>query len=394
MYGLPVTDQLKNLEIKCSKEGLVQNLEIEEQSDGVYYIWYIPNRKGVHSLSAYWTKNINDTEKIEITVNAKEEIRTVNKYNLVKEIVLLKGKHRDQSVIERVHLKNKCLKNPYLMAIGPNDEVIVNDESMNQLIVFDPNLNTSHAIGSEGFTELEDITGITVNKLGDVFVADKKLCCIQKFKLDGRWICHFGKPGTGEGEFQSPHGLCVSSSMDSHDPKHSAKETELCKKQKSGVKAEYLFVCDRLNHRIQVFQNTELAYSFGQYGTEPGRLNEPIDITLNSNEDQLFVTDKSNDRVQVFSPRGQFFRVFGNFADISARLRYPIGIYYTPDKHLLVSSYGTDSVFVFKEDGSFLIEIEGTYQGIRRFTAPCGVMMMKNRRIVIASHYDNKIIVF
>jgi len=396
VYGLPATDQSKNLTIRGEEE-FVQNLEIEEHLDGVYYIWYIPNRKGMHSLSAYWTKNINDTQKIEVTVNTNKQIRTVNKYDLINDIVWLKSKHRDQPVIERSHFKSKQLQFPYLIATGPNDELIVNDDSMNQLVVFDPNLTTSHTIGSKGFFELKDISGITVNNKGHVFVADKIQGCIHKFKLDGRWIHKFGNSGTGEGQFQSPHGLHVSNTMDNHGPTHGAEEIESggkSQKLKSRKMVEYLFVCDRLNHRIQVFKNTEFAYCFGQHGAEPGRFNEPVDITLNSIEDQLFVTDTCNDRVQVFSPQGQFFRVFGNFADISADLRHPIGIYYTPDKYLLVSSYGTDSVFVFKEDGSFSLEIEGKHQSSQIFTTPCGVVMMKNRHIVIASHCSNKLIVY
>ena len=151
--------------------------------------------------------------------------------------------------------------------------------------------------------------------------------------------------------------------MDSHSPAKEIESHARNQHQKSRRKIEYLFVCDGLDRRIQVFKNTEFAYSFGRHGAEPGRFNEPIDITLNGDEDQLFVTDKCNDRVQAFSPQGQFFRVFGNFADVPAKLQHQIGIYYTPYKHLLVSSYGSDSVLVFKKDGSFFLEIEGTYQG-------------------------------
>ena len=96
----------------------------------------------------------------------------------------------------------------------------------------------------------------------------------------------------------------------------------------------------------------------------------------------------------MFSPQGQFLKVFGNFANISAQLLHPCGIYYTQDKYLLVSSFGTNSVLVFKEDGTFFLEIKGTYQGNQRFTTPCGIVMLKNRHIVIASHYKHRLIVY
>ena len=47
--------QSKDLEIHCNKEGgFLQNVRIEEESKGVYHIWYNPKRKEDHLLSVYW----------------------------------------------------------------------------------------------------------------------------------------------------------------------------------------------------------------------------------------------------------------------------------------------------------------------------------------------------
>ena len=51
-------------------------------------------------------------------------------------------------------------------------------------------------------------------------------------------------------------------------------------------------------------------------------------------------------------------------------------------------------MLVFEEDGRFLSAIEGTYQGKERFGHPCGVIMMDNGQIVIASSGTNKLVVF
>ena len=51
-------------------------------------------------------------------------------------------------------------------------------------------------------------------------------------------------------------------------------------------------------------------------------------------------------------------------------------------------------VLVFEEDGRFMSAIEGTYQGKERFINPCGVIMMDNGQIVIASHATHKLVVF
>ena len=50
---------------------------------------------------------------------------------------------------------------------------------------------------------------------------------------------------------------------------------------------------------------------------------------------------------------------------------------------------------MFEEDGRFVSAIEGTYQGKERFSNPCGVIMMDNGQIVIASQSTtHKLVVF
>jgi len=102
---------------------------------------------------------------------------------------------------------------------------------------------------------------------------------------------------------------------------------------------------------------------------------------LNNTEDEFFIADSRNHRVQVFTPKGQFLRVFGNFIGVPIKLQYPIGMHFTPDGHLLICSQLAHCVLVFKEDGNFTSAI---YQGKKRFSFPCGVVMMDDGQIVIA----------
>ena len=353
IYGFSVVQQSKDLEIHCNKEGeFLQNVRIEEESKGVYHIWYNPKRKEDNLLSVYW-RGLVVNDKVPVNIrdyaNIKQEVKVIDKYGP----------------------NNERLEAPYLMAKGPNNEVIVRNHSTGQLVIFDEQLQYSHVIGGKGNGngKFQCITGIAVDNKGYLYVTDCDLHCIQKFTMSGQFVSQFGTEGTAEGQFNDPYGLVLSQS-------------------------ELLFVCDCNNYRIQVFRNEQFSYTFGQYGKEPGYFNNPHHLTLNSNEDQLFITDCYNHRVQVFTPNGQFLRIFGNFTDILFKLRSPVGIYYTPDNHLLISSYGTHCVLVFEEDGRFVSAIEGTYQGKERFNGPCGVIMMNNGQIVIASKGTHKLVVF
>jgi len=238
-------------------------------------------------------------------------------------------------------------------------------------VLLDKHFKYSHVIGGAGSgnRKFKCITGITVDKKGFVYVADLELNCIQKFKVNGEFVSQLGSEGSANGEFQSPYGLVFQSGL--------------------------LFVCDYNNHRIQVLKNEKFSYCFGCHGKEPGNFDRPADLTLNNSEDQLFITDCGNDRVQVFTPKGQFLKVFGNYTGVPFCLQEPAGIFYTSDGHLLISSNGTHCVLVFREDGEFVSAIEGTYQGKERFCHPCGVLMMDNGQIVIVGGQDsNRLVVF
>jgi len=272
-------------------------------------------------------------------------------------------------IIDEYSAKQKRLSYPYLLAIAPNNRLISRDYSTlcKRMLVFDDQLQYSCNIGIGSY---QCPTGLAVSKLGCLYVAEFNHGCIQKFKLSGGEILlKIGSLGTGNGQFQNPRGLLIS-------------------------QPDKLFVCDSGNNRIQVLLNDKFSYSFGRHGRDPGKFDTPVALSMNNTEDLLFITELKNHRVQVFTPAGQFIRVFGDFSCISYTLRNPYGVFYTPDDHVLVSSGGTNCVLIFREDGSFVSAIDGTFQGKKIFSKPVGVVMTSNGQIVVAGHNSHNIIVF
>ena len=362
VHESPVLKQSGDFRIRCNGKTESEEisdghegLKIEVQSNGQYDIRYSLKRMEDHVISLYCDGHIVTQEEVKLPLSVRD-YASMNK---------------DVMIIDKYGPANKMLQFPYLLSKGPDDEIIVNDDATNQLVIFGRQLKFLRVIGGNRF---QGITGIAVDNKGCLYVADGKSNCIKKFKLDGQFIGQFGNTGTGGGQFRTPFGLHLTTS-------------------------KLLFVCDRDNDRIQVFNDEQFSYAIGKYGKQPGCFHGPVDLAMNSSEDKLFVTDFQNHRVQVFTPNGDFLKVFGVFPDANCELKNPTGIYYTSIGHVIVSSYGTDRIFVFddEEDGAFVAVIEGNYEGKEQFSTPCGVIMRDNGQIVVAcsdGKYGNRLVLF
>ncbi|XP_065904043.1 tripartite motif-containing protein 2-like [Dysidea avara] len=343
--GLLVPNQSEHLRVDFKRE--TGSVKVEETPSGVYTLSYRPKRREAHSVSVSWKGNI--LGQIEILLCIRD-------YTAIQQQV---------QVISSYGPDGKDLRHPYLMAVGPSNELIVRDFSCGHLVVFDDQLKYSHSIGGGVCFQP---SGIAVSKEKCLYVADFKTHCIQKFKMTGEHVCQLGGEGSGNFKFHRPRGLLFS---------------------QSGL----LFVCDGGNQRIQVLQNDQFFYSFGEPGKKSGQFLCPVCLALNSEENQLVITDCYSDRVQVFTPGGQFLKVF-SYSNTSCWLRHPSDIFCTPDGYFLISSRDTHCVLIFEEDGTFVSVIAGDYQSKNRFKKPAGVVMMRNGQIVVAGNDSNNLVIF
>ena len=92
---------------------------------------------------------------------------------------------------------------------------------------------------------------------------------------------------------------------------------------------ERVYVCDRGNHRIQVFSPAgEHLSSWGDWGWAPGFFADPSGIDIAGG--RVYVTDSSNHRVQVFDLEGEWLYEWGLHALVpregEGKLHYPGGL--------------------------------------------------------------------
>ena len=155
--------------------------------------------------------------------------------------------------------------------------------------------------------------GLTVDKQGNVWVTDDqakggKGLQVFKFSPDGKVLLTLGKKGaiaTGAEGFGAPTSAIVAPNGD-------------------------IFVADGHNgcncdaSRIVKFtKDGKFIKEFGKKGSGPGELNLPHALAFDA-KGRLFVADRSNNRIQIFDQEG-------NFIDAWAQFGRPSGIFITRD---------------------------------------------------------------
>jgi len=106
---------------------------------------------------------------------------------------------------------------PTDVALGPDGSLYVADGYNDRVQVFSPDGEFSHKWGGpfamniygpfEGW--FATVTSITLDKAGNVFVADFYNNRIQKFSADGTFLAVFGEEGTAPGQFKHPIAMAV-----------------------------------------------------------------------------------------------------------------------------------------------------------------------------------------
>ena len=78
-----------------------------------------------------------------------------------------------------------------------------------------------------GVNKLSGPCGVSVAG-GYVYVVDYKYHNVSVYTTEGAYVSSFGQKGSNKGDFNRPWGVCVS-------------------------RDGFVYVCDQLNHRIQIF---------------------------------------------------------------------------------------------------------------------------------------------
>jgi DNA-binding beta-propeller fold protein YncE len=173
---------------------------------------------------------------------------------------------------------------------------------------------------NESRDSFNEPTSVAFDKQGNIYVSDGYVNArVIKFNRNGEYLCHWGKKGTGDGEFNLVHDLCFDEEERLYVADRNNNRIQIFDKNGhflgkwTGIgspwglaysqKENCLYVCDGVNNRIvKLNMDGQVIGKLGGYGKVPGKLDFAHHLALDSTGD-LYVAEIKNWRVQKFSAR-------------------------------------------------------------------------------------------
>jgi sugar lactone lactonase YvrE len=198
-----------------------------------------------------------------------------------------------------------------------------------------------------GEGQFEEPFAIAISSDQQVLVLDSATGWIQRFSTEGRFLGRFGGP---EGKFSHPRGM----SIDSQD---------------------VVYVADTGGARVVLYTiQGEPLGQFGERGRAEGMLLEPVDVAVDP-QGRILVVDAANERILRFSATLRFERAVAAPKNVAAYgphiTMLPEGSFFLtdPERQRLVR-YGPD------------LEVTGSLGGPEVFQRPVGIIWAAGRLLV------------
>lgn len=171
------------------------------------------------------------------------------------------------------------------VAVDSKDNVYVFNRGTHPMIVFDPQGNVVRTWGDGIFTNPH---GVTIGPDDSVYCVDNFDHTVRKFTPDGKLLMTLGA--------ENQHSPAMSG-IPFNEPTHLAVDSQ----------TGDLYVADGYaNARVHKFSpDGRLLFSWGESGTDPGQFNIVHNIVTDK-EGWVYVADRENHRIQVFDSNGKY----------------------------------------------------------------------------------------
>ena len=214
------------------------------------------------------------------------------------------------------------------IACDSKDNVYVYSRSAHPLVIFDRHGNF---LDSWGEDVLEDAHGIYIDADDNVYCTERETHCIRKFNARGELVMTIGTPhqqGANDGDpFRLPTDLAIASNGD-------------------------LFISDGYgNARVHKYTaDGQHLLSWGEWGTGPSQFE--LSHCVRIKNDEVWICDRTNNRIQIFDLNGAFLSEWPG-------LKHPDTIYFDPNDDVVYIAELDQQVSIYTTDRQLLAQWGG-----------------------------------
>ena len=216
------------------------------------------------------------------------------------------------------------------------------------------------SIASEIKLDDMQISAVTVDRNGAIWVLDKKKYRAVKLDENGKVLLSFGNEGSGAGQFDNPTAIAVSSS-------------------------DTVFVADRSNHNVQIFRGDGVFLN-ALNGENASKLRAPIAMTFDQH-DNLYILDASRESVLAYSSAGQSLDEIGKTPDGSL-LNKPVSLIAANDEVMVLDA---DQVKVFSPKGKVVRSFGAKGSGVGAFDDPVAIAYAGGSNFIISDNGNKRV---
>ena len=157
---------------------------------------------------------------------------------------------------------------------------------------------------------------------------------------------------------------------------------------------ENVYISDEALDRISSFDSDgEFLACFGKSGSGEGQFNRPAGMDFDADEN-IYVVDSMNHRVQKFAKDGQFILDWGSFGDGDAQFDMPWGITVDELGDVYVADWRNDRVQKFSADGEFVMKFGTSGSADGEFNRPTDVAVDLDGDIYVCDRGNNRVQLF
>lgn len=255
--------------------------------------------------------------------------------------------------------------------VARKGKVIISDTAARVLHLFDLPGRKVYQLGYQGDGKLIKPTGIGMDGLGKIYVADTTAQQVMIYDENGHYKARMGS----KENLVKPTDVCAN-----------ADGSRIYVVDSGGI--------DSGKHQVVVFdaEGHELSV-IGRRGSGPGEFNLPSQCEVSPRDGRLYVLDSGNFRVEVFESDGGFISQWGKVGRNYGELARPRGLALDEEDNV----YITDSAFanfqVFTAAGQLLLDVGGPSRTDKpgAFSLPAGIAVDDKGFVYVVDQRFNKV---